>query len=224
MAISSVGGPSPNTGTGVNTLSFTSASVGDLLVLSFSATENANNAAVSGGGVTAWTNATSYLDTQFNIYMSLWTGIVSSSGTATISVAGSYGSGFNTLWAEEFTESAGGRTWILGTPSSSPGSSGVALSSGTNVSYPVLTPSGATDYLYLGFGFAVFGDMNSGSTAGYTYGSTGSNARQVIYNAAASGTQSPTATQTNTGAYDSIAVIIGSGNPNHSGLLMSGIP
>lgn len=228
MTISAVVGPVDIAGSGTVTLAFTTLSEGDLLLFSFSAPADANDAAVSGGGVTTWQRVASYLDTQWDIYMDLWMGVVTTPGASEITVAGSYSSSFNTLWAEEFEESEAGWEWSLAAASPAAGSSGAQLGSGTDVAYPELTPSGASDYLYAGFAWSVFGSMDAGSTAGYAYDTPASSARQVCFSLAASGPQAPMSTQTNTGAYDAIGVIIGSGPaaspPPAAGLLVSVFP
>jgi hypothetical protein len=207
VSISAVGGQTWNTG-GATTLGVSPNAVGDALVLTVSTASAPSGIAVSGGGVTSWTRATSYLDTTDTCYVDIWLGAVTTAGSATVTVSGISNAGSTALWAQQFTESHAGWAWGVGNVSSAPGSSGAPTGSGTGVTYPSLAAAASGDSLYVGNCFSVYGDMSAGSTSGYTYASAGYSSRQAVFDPSLSGTGSPAATQTNTGSYDAVAAVI----------------
>lgn len=215
MTITAVGAGWQTGGTGISTLAVTPTGAGDLMAFAVNSENTPSPAtAVSGGGVTTWHRGTSYLDTSVNAYLDVWWGILTAAGASTVTVTGLPGTTeFTVLWAQEFNEGNAGWLWSLVAAGLPGGSSGPSLGSGLPVSWPVLTAAGASDYLYVGNGLSVFGTLNAGSSPGYTYPFTGFSSNRPVYNPAFTGTGGPTSTQTNTGAYDTVGILIGSAPP-----------
>lgn len=216
MTISPVGSLAAAGSTGQSTLSVTPASIGDILAFCAVAQGAGSTVtALSGGGVTTWARATSYSDTSTNSYLDCWYGVVTAAGAATITATGLSGTTFNVLASQEFSKTDPG-SWTLIAATPPGGSSGPSLGSGLAVSWPSLAASGAASYLYFGNGISVFGTLNAGSTPGFAYPSTGFTSNRPCYNPAYSGT-APTTTQTNTGAYDTVGMLIGAGTASRGG-------
>jgi hypothetical protein len=219
VSFTTVNGVDNLSGTDAHVLGVNPQHVGDLLILTTDSAAGGGAitgaSGVSGGGVTTWNQGTSYNDTFRNAYIDAWWGVVTATGASNITVTGFTAGAFNGLWSQEFADPLHLFSLIAATPAA--GSSGTSSGSGTAVTYPSLLCAGATDYLYIGRAFSIFGNMNAGSTPGFTYTGPGSSQRQVAYNLAAAGTQGCAATQTNTGSYDVAAMIIGSGPPPATG-------
>lgn len=215
MTISTVGAQANNGGTGISTLNVAPTAIGDALILwitSQDPTSGAGVTGVSGGGAT-WTRATSYFDTATTTYADTWLGVITATGAATITATGLPGTTeFTVMAAQQFTKTDPG-PWSVVASSPAPSSSGPSLGSGTAIAWPSLTAAGASSYLYAGNGVSVFGTLNAGSTPGYTYPFTGFSSNRPVFNQAFTGTGFPTSAQTNTGAYDTVAAIIGAGSP-----------
>jgi hypothetical protein len=213
MTITAVGAQAVNGGTGVTTVAVAPTALGDVLALAITSQDPPSGSgvtSVSGGGVTTWNRGTSYFDTATTTYVDTWWGIITATGAATITTTGLPGTTeFTVLWTQQFHSTLGALSQAgAGVPAG--GSSGPSLGSGLAVSWPALAPSGAAEYLYLGNGISVFGTLNAGSSPGYAYPSTGFSSNRPIYNPAYAG-GFPTSTQTNTGAYDTVAVLLGAG-------------
>lgn len=211
MTISPVGSLAAAGGSGQATLSVTPAATGNILVCWITSQSTSSPATgLSGGGVTTWTRGTSYLDTGNPSYLDAWWGVVTATGAATITATGLSGTTFNVLASQEFSKTDAGAWAQVGAGSPAAGSTGPSLGSGLSVSWPSLAASGHASYLYAGNGLSIFGTLNAGSTPGYTYPFTGFSSNRPVYNQAYSGV-APTSTQTNTGAYDTVGMLIGAG-------------
>jgi hypothetical protein len=213
MPISANGGPFTANGNALLTLSVTPVTAGDLLVFSFQAsTVTALSTSVSGGGVATWFRASGYLDTGTGsgALNEIWYGVITSTGTFTITLANATVTGFCRLHAREWT---GLPSWALLAGSPSPATSGGApTGTGLAVSYPALTGSG----LYIGAGDSIFGNMSGGSTSGFTYDNN--NGHQEVAWDTAAVSAAPTSVQTNTGAYEAVAALFGAASsPGVSG-------
>ncbi len=190
-----------NHGSGVTTISDSPASLGNLLVF-YSHTANAVTVnSLSGGGVTTWYKVTSYTGggTPGNIEM--WRGVVTTTGSGTVTVSYSGTAGTNEIVAQEFTMGSANGTWAIDTSGTA-----TTTSSVTTVNYPSLTPLNSNE-LYAGYAYGG-GTMSTGSTTGFTYVATGAT-KYLAYKTNVSGgtPYAPTAPQTS-GVYASIAAVI----------------
>ena len=118
--ISAVGSLADDDGTGVTTLSVSPQHVGDLVALSVRVSSSSISvSSISGGGVSTWTRQregpySGYGGNDFEI----WTGVVSSTGssTVTVSFSGSVASDGVELTGQEFSAASGSSTtWGLDT-------------------------------------------------------------------------------------------------------------
>lgn len=201
MPISANGGPWTNSGSGLKTLAVVPVTAGDLLVLSFNGGATAFSSSVSGGGVTTWQMASGYLDTSDSVTVEIWWGVVTATGSATITVTNSTATGFNRLHCREWTGSA---SWAVLAASPSPSTSGGApFATGATVNYQSLTGSG----LYVGHADSVFGNMTGGATSGFTYEQNNGH-QEVCFNTAAVNA-APTSTTDNAGGYEVCAALFG---------------
>jgi hypothetical protein len=213
VTITTVGAAVTNGGTGRSTVNVVPTSAGNILGMVITSQGAAGAVTgVSGGGAT-WTRGTSYFDSVTSSYLDAWWGLITAAGAATVTVAGISGTTFNVLWTQEFNESHPTWTWSTGPASPAAGASGPSLGSGLAVAWPSLSAPAAGDCLYLGNSLSVFGNMAAGATPGFTYPVTGFSSNLPAYNPAFAGTGGPTATQTNTGAYDTVGVLIGAAPP-----------
>ena len=198
MTISAVG--SVATSSGSTTLSVSPTTIGNILVVAIGTLgSNFPITSVSGGGVTTWklvnygANVSSGLSRNGSY---VYLGIITSTGSTTITVTPRTAGIIQGIAAQEFSESSAGGTWNWDTtlirPSiykafvadtSLPG----AFSSGdytyTDVQYP--QPSGLVGYPTAESMFIACGSFyhtSSGSTTGFTYTNYGtSNQTQFIY-------------------------------------------
>ena len=202
MPISANGGPWSNNGSALLTLSVSPGTTGDLLVFSFQAdTVTALSTSVSGGGVSSWSRAAGYLDTGIGTLSEIWYGVITSTGTFSVTITNATITGWCRLHAREW---AGEASWALLAGSPSPATSGASpAGTGLTVDYPSLTGSG----LYIGAGFSVYGNMTGGSTSGFTYDNN-DNHQEVAWNPAASNA-APVSAQDNSGAYEAAAALFG---------------
>lgn len=189
------------------------AATGNLLTLAievkFPSPSSFTASTVTGGGVTSWHKAFSYLTSDDQRGEELWYGVVTSAGSSTVTVtytsnAGSALTGSaSSLDLQEFSSSSGGSTtWSLDqTGKKDPGTSD------TTFSYPTLTPTGSSE-LYFGY-LAVSGSVSAGSTPGFMY-QEDARSNQVAYNVSVSSTTSPTsATSGSAETWASIGMLIG---------------
>jgi len=216
VAISYVNSWSAN-GSAITTLSTSPTNIGDLMVLFSNPQGKGLITSVSGGGVSAWSKVisddsggggnTSAVD--------MWRGVVTSTGSSTITVTFNPGPGNpNELAATEFTMGSATGSWVVDSSSTS-----VNSASTTNVDYPSLTPQGTKD-LYVGYA-AAQNTMSAGSTSGYSWVST-SLGHYITYNTTVNTTTQPSANQSPAGksitvgaliaAYSSSSVIANSTN------------
>lgn len=191
-----------NSGTSVTTVADSPTNKGDLLVLFSHATNNVAITGVSGGGVTNWTKVTSNTNTTGQGNNEMWRGVVTSTGSATITVTYSSAAGGNEIVAQEFTMGSSSGTWAIDT-------SGTTINSGsqTTINYPSLTPANSSE-LYAGYAWSQY-TMSSGTTAGFTYVPTnGSKYTAYDTNITGGSAVQPTASQSTAGNYNSIAAVI----------------
>lgn len=202
---------------GLHTLSVAPFNQGDLLVVCYYA-NGGPATAVSGGGGASWQCASSYFDTSGSAYISIWWSVVTSPGTAVITVTDAgLGTHFGTIWCREFM--APGANWQAGPVSKLPGSSGSGTGpsggSGSTVTYPSLTPPAGGNALYVGAGFSYFANMSAGSDSGFFYtapnaGGSGQG-KQVAYITPASAAVSTSAPITGSSTWLSIAAMFTAG-------------
>jgi hypothetical protein len=189
-----------NNGTSITTLNDSPASVGNLLTLYSHSTNNVSISGVSGGGVTNWSKVTSNVGGAGQGNNEMWRGQVTTAGAGTITVTYSGAAGANEIVAQEFTIGSSGGTWAIDT-------SGVLAGSSATINYPSLTPSHSSE-LYAGYAWSQ-NTMSAGSTSGFTYTAT-SGSKYTVYNTSVNGgtAYQPTATQSVSGNYNSIAAVI----------------
>jgi hypothetical protein len=190
-----------NSGTSITTLADSPASAGNLLVLYSHSTNSVSITGISGGGVTNWTKVTSNVGGAGQGNNEMWRGVVTGTGSGTITVTYSAAAGANEITAQEFTMGgSGGGTWAVDT-------SGVTTGSSTTVNYPNLTPTNSSE-LYTGYAWSQ-NTMSAGSTSGFTYTAT-SGSKYTAYDTSVTGgvATQPTASQSVSGNYNSIAALI----------------
>lgn len=191
-------------GNGVTTLAVDPSSLNDLMVL-FSSPANGNGSisSISGGGVTNWTKITSTTSGSGSgtTTMDMWKGIVTSTGSSTITVtyAGTTGNP-NEIAAAEFTTGSSTGSWVVDSSGSQ------YNASSATVTYPSLTPQSSKD-LYVGYASAG-NTMSAGTTTGFTYLTTSLSNHQMTYNNSVSSTVQPTATQSTASASLTIGALI----------------
>lgn len=180
-------------GTGQDTMSVTTTTVGNLMVLctTVGSTSKAVTA-VSGGGAdgTGWQRVSGVADTT-NASVGItgmWWARVGSTGAQTINITYSVaiaGTSVERLW-QEFTAGLGASTaWTLA-------ASNITNDATTNAS--IAFPSLAGSGLYVGYG-ATQNGASAGVTAGFTYQIAPGFGDILTYKTAATGTSAPTATQ-----------------------------
>ena len=168
-AITAVGPGNFYFGTGLKVATANPTAIGDVLVLALafqgaSAKPAATN--VSGGGVTTW-NRLSWSNPGSNRNdAELWWGIITTPGTANITVTAATASGFNVLYVNQFTTGGLG-TW--GTDGTGAASTDTGLNAFSG-KFPTVTPVGQGE-LYLGcMCTSAFGpNVLNGTTPGYGY-------------------------------------------------------
>jgi hypothetical protein len=190
-----------NSGTSVTTLADSPASNGNLLVLYSHSTNNVSITGISGGGVTNWTKVTSNVGGAGQGNDEMWRGVVTGTGSGTITVTYSAAAGANEITAQEYTMGGtGGGTWAIDT-------SGATTGSSATINYPSITPANSSE-LYAGYAWSQ-NTMSAGSTTGYTYVAT-SSGKYTAYDTNVTGgtVQQPTASQSVAGNFNSIAALI----------------
>jgi RHS repeat-associated protein len=204
--ISAVGSLQQTSGNGVTTLSVNPQHVGDALILSAFINGSQAITSISGGGAT-WQKLARYAG-AFG-YLELWLGTVTSTGSSTITVAfnSSVATTLIGLNAQEYTNGTGpSTTWAGDVGSGLNGSS-------STITFPTVTPSVSTGELYIGF--AITGGSTSfGSTSGFTYDHA--NYGLFIWNPSVVTTSTPTASQSPSAAYESVAALVRAGVPSTS--------
>lgn len=213
-AIAPVGTPATTSTTAATTLAIATVNVGDLVVVgTWVGSATVHISSLSGGGVTTWTHllGPSVLS-GFAQSMDLWWGVVTSTGSQTITFTGSAAlTGLTCGYAaRQFTIGGLGSTWTI---------DGTQTGTKTNVSaalmtFPTLTPGGA-GRLYVGSG--IHGGFGAGYplTSGYADATVAQvMATPLIYNTSVSTAQSPTATGGNSAAsLTDAAIFIGTVPP-----------
>lgn len=188
-----------NSGTSVTTVADSPASLGNLLVLYTHSTNNVSITGISGGGVTNWTKITSNVGGAAG-NNEMWRGVVTGTGSGTITVTYSGAAGANEITAQEFTMGSSGGTWAVDT-------SGATTGSSTTINYPSLTPTASSE-LYAGYAWGA-NTMSAGSTSGFTYRTTNSSKYTAANTSVTGGSAvQPTASQSVSGNYNSIAALI----------------
>jgi RHS repeat-associated protein len=205
-AIAPVGTLQTGNANGDATQSVDPQNVGDAIVLGVELlSSSVTVSSISGGGST-WRKLTS--NSTGGDDNELWLGTVATTGSSTITVtySGSVSSDWIELSAQEYSDGFGASaSWTTDT-------SGVAntTSSSTTVALPSLTPSGANE-LYVGLA-SVDNYAAAGSTTGFTYELTPAG-NMLAFNPNVSSSVSPTATQSPSGTYKSIAVLLKANTP-----------
>ncbi len=155
---------------------------------------------VSGGGVSTWSDE-SFCGYATGASLSIWCGVVSSTGPSDITVSFATQAGSGVAFAQEL--SAGpSPTWSLDT-------SGFGTTKTTSaVPFPTLSPAGKGE-AYFGLGFS-YGQATAGSTLGYSYdiaNQYGLGDGVLAFDPSVSSATAPTATESASAA-DAGAVLI----------------
>lgn len=199
---------------GKSTQAVTPVTKGGLLVLGVWNTTSSGNptvSAVSGGGVTTWTQVRA--STQFTTPPAtqrgaMWMGQITTTGSATVTITSSTGSfpGTNGLYLQEFS-CAGvstATTWAI--DGSQTGTKANTTSS-TSITFPTLTPGGSLR-AYIGAGYAGSTGSTSGGTSGYTVQIDSVNHNPFIYNTNVSTAQSPVSIQSPTSTSETMSILV----------------
>lgn len=204
-----------NTGTAISTIAVNPSLVGDLLVVYGEVhSTTIHFTTLSGGGVTTWTPIVGpFVGTSGAYSMNMWMGVVTSTGSSTITAATSASiSGLTTgLASVEFTLHNSGAIWALDTTGTA------SNSASTSITFPSLTPAAAGE-LYVGMvvsntGVSLYG-QSANLTSAFAWNFTVNGA--VFNPQVGSGAYAPTLTQTS-GTSWTIGAFI-------SGMLPSGTP
>ena len=208
--ITAVGGLPNTDSTGNTSVSVAPTAVGNAIVLSVKVSSSSISvSSVSGGGVTTWSKLEAY-SSYSGHDLELWLGTVTTTGTAPINVtfSGSVSSIDVELTAQQFASGYGsGAVWAKDT------ASGQSNSSSTTVTFPSLTPAGASE-LYAGYA-SVSNTGGAGSTSGYTYDSTLAG-NLFIYNPSVSATTSPTGTASPASTSGAVGALITASEPSYT--------
>jgi hypothetical protein len=191
-----------NSGTNVTTVPVSPSSIGNLMVLF---THTANNVSipgggVSGGGVTNWTKVTSNVGAAGIGNDEMWRGVVTTTGSSTVTISSFSAAGADEITAQEYTMGGtGGGTWAIDT-------SGTLTGTSETINYPSLTPANSSE-LYAGYAWSANTPTPSG-TSGYTYTATNSG-KYTARNTSVTGgvATQPQSTQTSAN-FNSIAAVI----------------
>jgi hypothetical protein len=188
--ISAVGSYYHGDSASLATLSVAPVNLGDLLVLAARPVSVSSIVStVSGGGVTTWTKLIQYQDASYGADIELWMGPVTVTGTATITLTYTGGTGTVELTAQEFSVNFGRPpVWTFDKASATT----TALS--TTVPFPSLTPARNVE-LYVGYGFIGTTGV-AGSTPGVVYDVLPSSSNIFLYATAVTTTLAPVCTQT----------------------------
>lgn len=194
----------PSTYVFPTSLSVSPEQVGDLMVLVGLA--RAAITSVSGGGVSTWHAGPSISNgTYTHTELSLWWGVVSSTGQSTVSLG--YGNYNPTYYAEvdaqEYSAGSAG-TWSFD-------SGGTSESGGSTTTFPSLSPSATNGELYFGFA-GTAGLPQAGGSAGFDYQVT-PGYDIIASDTDVTTTQAPTSTQGGSGS-DAIAALFSTTSTN----------
>jgi hypothetical protein len=199
-------------GTPINTLTISPHTVGNLVMLGIDASAfTAKVGSVSGGGVSNWHYVTQYNDSGNGLHMEIWEGVVTTTGSQTVTATFStpQGSVFTELVANEFTAGLGASTnWTV-----TGSNTNQSTSTGTPV-FPSLTPASSGE-AYWGY-MDGSGSSGAGSTSGFSYYPTTFNNLTTYDPNLTGGTPyQPGAVETvNTNYADSVAAVIGATTGN----------
>lgn len=202
--IKSVGALYAANGTGLTTLSVTTFTPGDVILLTTAVGANTITATgVSGGNAINWTRVCAPVnDSTIVVNVDMWKGTVTAAGTANVTVT--YSASVASLPcyydAHGFTAGIGTVTWSVDQ------ASGADHATSLTLAYPSLTPTG-TNELYYGLAWSQQTSSVAGSTPGFTY-ARDAIGRMACWNTSVSATVAPTASQTTTGPYISSAVLL----------------
>lgn len=182
-----------STGGVVNSLGFTSHTVGDMIHAIVGGGDGSGSAvatAVGSAGSTGWMQVFAPIfNSTFGGGPALWMGQVVTPGPDTLNVTWGAHAHTTYLGTSQFTATVtqGPPIWTVdkvGSPASG---------SGTTITWPALTPTG-TGELYVGLS-AEGGTPSAGATAGFTYGQDAP-VNEYCYNPTVSAVATPTCTQT----------------------------
>ncbi|MCU1606781.1 MAG: barrel protein [Modestobacter sp.] len=210
--------------------------VGDVLAVvvetKFPGTPSFTASGISGGGVTTWHLADSFLTVDGFHGTELWWGTVTQAGPSTLTVSYTAPSTAGTsesatsVDVQEFASSAGTST-VWSVDKTGRDDTGTAA---TTLNYPTLSPTSPPE-VYFGY-LAVPGSVNPGSTPGVVY-QTDARYNQVAYDVSVTDTITPTVTSSSQ-TYISIGMLLiaGSGSTTPditapsvpTGLAVSGTP
>jgi hypothetical protein len=200
--ISAVGSMSYLAASGVTTLGVSPQHLGDLLALVIKASSTTITAtSVTGGGVGAWSRAEGPYNAYTGHDLEIWTGVVNSTGTSTITVgfSSSVSAIATGLAAQEFAASGTSPVWGIDT------GAGISNASSATVTFPKLTPKAGGE-VYFAFA-AVANSASAGATSGFSYTTT-SDGDVATYDTSVSGAVQPTTTQSPAGISGGVAVLI----------------
>jgi hypothetical protein len=216
--------------TGKTTQAITPVTKGDLLVLGvWDATSSGapNVSAVSGGGVTTWSQvlaSAQFTTPPVTQRGAMWMGQVTATGSATVTITSSSGSwpGQNGLYLQEFTCVGVSSQTVWAIDGSQTGTKSNTTSS-PNITFPTLTPSGLWR-AYIGAGYAGGTGQTTGGTAGYTVQVDSVNHNPFIYNGNVSTAQTPLSTMTATNTSQGMGILVTATNPIGSFMSFFGGP
>lgn len=192
MAISAVGTfKQAYNGAGVSALGVTATTLGNAIICATQTASGTNFATgLSGGGCSSWLHlGSSAFDTSIPGSMDLWLGVVTATGSPTVSVAWNASpSTGSEIVAQEFTAGLGAST-VWAVDNSQTGQ--IDNASSATITFPTLVPTGS-GRLYVGLGMP-FNSATAGSTSGYTYVISSGFTSAFIYNPSVGASTSPTA-------------------------------
>lgn len=195
-------------GTAVTTVATNPALIGNLLVV-WGDVQSAtiHYTTLSGGGVTTWTSLIGpFVGTSGTYSMNMWMGVVTATGSSTITAATSASiSGITSaLIVQEFTLHSAAAIWTVDTTSSQ------SNASSTTKAFPSLTPATSGE-LYVGQIYSPTG-ISSFTTANANYttpnGPWNFTINDLVFNPQATGVQAPALAGGTAGVSFSIAALI----------------
>lgn len=204
MAITSAANPTSVGNTGVTTLSVTSTAPGDVWLFYTEVHDtNITVTGVSGGNASNWTNITGdQFDGTGVTHQSIWIGTINSTGTTNINVSysGNVASTFLVLAAQPFHSSLGSlEQWTVDNFGINFGATG------STINFPSFTGQASIPELYWGH-VRKSGTISNPQPAGFVTNNE-ANGNPIIYGTA-TGAITPTLTQSPSGAYQAIGVLI----------------
>lgn len=200
------------------TQAVTTVTLGGLLVLGvWNSTSSGTPtvSAVSGGGVTTWTQVLT--STQFTTPPAtqrgaVWMGQITTTGAGTVTITSSTGSfpGTNGLYLQEFTCVGVTPSTVWAVDGTQTGTKANTTAS-TSITFPTLTPGGQFR-AYIGPGYAGGTGSITGGTAGYTVQVDSTNHNPFIYNGNVFTAQSPVSIQTSSTS-EAMGILVTATNP-----------